>query len=163
MFRAVPTHAEVSIIKSKGLSRVFQGSVALILALTAAAKVLSILAGNWDTNAFDPLLSPIRQVWLVAGAAGLEVAILCVMLISRDESLRLCAIFWLASMFAMYRVGLAAIGYAGNCNCLGIPQSWWFTVHRQAGDNAMMLVLLYMLAGSACLLFFRQRRSAGRT
>ena len=143
------------------ITRIAQGylwSVGLILGVTALAKVHSLWVSRGDFYAFDPLITFSRQGWLMAGAAALEVLVLILILTLRDLPTRLGIILWLASVFALYRLGLWVVGYAGNCACLGRPQSWWFTANSNLVEGLMRGSLFYLAVGSAVFWLLMSRR-----
>jgi hypothetical protein len=138
----------------------FHGTVAVLLGGVAFAKVHSLITGQADFHAYDPLLTHFRQGWVMVAAAGLELAVAAAMVLGRDPALRSGTVLWLSVVLVLYRLGLWAIGHAGNCNCLGRPASWWFTLQPGVAEFLLKGMLAYMLAGSAALWWWRQRREA---
>ena len=143
---------------SRLLMSVFLHSTALIMFITAAAKMWSAFGGMKVLSAQDPLTGlSFGYLMLAAGIVELAVTVFCVF--SKSIKLRLLAIAWLATNFVVYRIGLWALGWRKPCNCLG---NFTDALHisPQTADMAMKIVLAYLLIGSYASLFWlwRQRR-----
>lgn len=93
--------------------------VALVLASTALAKVVSISLTAPLLDRPDDLVGflTLRQVLLVA--ALLEIGVIRFLLEKRSAGDRLLAVAWLSTIFAAYRLGLRVVGHTGYCACLG--------------------------------------------
>src|SRR5258707_12756021 len=96
----------------------FLRSAGVLLLIAALAKLVSSLASARFLDSPDPLLSiSFRQVFRIAGAAELAIALIC--LFSKSINLRAVFVAWLATSFLIYRFGLWWIHYQKPCNCLG--------------------------------------------
>lgn len=82
--------------------------------------------------------------------AELITAIVC--LFSDQTTLKAALVAFLATNFAVYRIGLWLIGYHGHCLCLGNLTD---VIHipPHAADIIMMGILAYLLIGSYITLF----------
>ena len=129
---------------------VFRG-VALFLALTGAIKVVSCLTETKLLATSDPLLQilTVRQVLFVA--ALLEILVARRIWSNQHDGERAWLTLWLSSIFVVYRVGLAAIGYRGRCSCLGNVADWlpgaarWVNPAMVTGLACMVSVGLFSL------------------
>jgi Methylamine utilisation protein MauE len=146
-------------MRSRSVS-LFLFSAGVLLLVTGVAKLIS---GFGDTRALaapDPLLSlPYR--FLFWGVGILEVIVAAVCFFAGRTPLKAGLVAWLATNFLVYRVGQAAVGYDGPCACLGsLTAALHISPH--AADNAMRVVLAYLLVGSYTALFWlwKQKRKA---
>lgn len=89
-----------------------------ILILVAAAKSFSYGGNVPYLDAHDPIFElPFRRLLLAAGFVEGAVGLLC--LVIQGTAIRAWSVLWLASMLAMYRIGLVWVGYLRPCLCLG--------------------------------------------
>ena len=138
--------------KVRGFSKFFILSAGIILAITGIAKVWSGLGTAKLLAVADPVTGiPFGRLMLTVGVAELVIAIVC--FCTKRNKLALNLITWLATNFLFYRVGLWWIGWRGACSCLGNLTDA-LHVSPQSGDNAMKIILGYLLLGSYFALFF---------
>ncbi len=125
---------------------------AVVLCLTAVAKLFSALHGERVLSAADGLFRfwTVREVLVIA--AVLEVAEAVLILSGRiGMKLKLQSIFWVGLVFLTYRFGLAAVGFRGYCHCLG-EWTTWMRVPQSEVEAAGKVILLWFLGGSSGLL-----------
>ncbi|HRZ54552.1 MAG TPA: hypothetical protein P5525_03725 [Candidatus Paceibacterota bacterium] len=133
--------------------------VALVLASTALAKVVSISLTAPLLDRPDDLVGflTLRQVLLVA--ALLEIGVIRFLVEKRSAGDRLLAVAWLSTIFAAYRSGLRVVGHTGYCACLGsLPKL--LGVGERYSDAVMFGILAFLIAGSygGCALLWRASR-----
>jgi hypothetical protein len=129
----------------------FVKSSGILLLLTAIAKLSAFYSKTPISGLHDPILGfQFRDEFLVLGLVEFGIAILC--LLTRYVRLQLGLLAWLATSFAVYRVGIALIGIIIPCPCLG---NFAQVFHLSIGTaNAITFaMLIYLLAGSYYWLF----------
>jgi hypothetical protein len=139
---------------------VFLWTAALVLSLTAAAKIFTLSNLHQELETRDPLFYFLNLRSVLFVTTGLEIACVLLVIVSANYRLRLACVAWLSTLFLLYRLGLLLIGYHGGCLCLGKPESW-VTIASYA-DPYMKLALAYLLVSSYCFLFeagFRKEQS----
>ena len=128
----------------------FLRAVALILAITATAKLFSGVSGVGGLlREYDPLLG-LRFANLLYIAATLELGVAAICLF-RPAVDGLVAVAWLSTVFLVYRVGLWWTGWQKPCNCLGNLTDA-LHISPQLADNVMKGLLAFMFIGSVSLL-----------
>lgn len=144
----------------KALKRAYFSFVIVVLAITAAAKSLSIFQDEPVLRIPDPVLSgfSVRQVLL--SAAMVEVFVAVLVFASRSSAKRSAGILWLCFLFWFYRYGLWKVGFKGYCHCLG-SVSQWTQIHSRIID-VIAINLLIFLTLSAALVTFDELRSKVR-
>ena len=130
----------------------------VLLGITGLAKMWGATGGTKVLAVSDPIVGiPFGRLMLVVGL--LEVVIAAVCLLRKGEKLPLLLLAWLATSFAVYRIGLWWMGWHRPCGCMG---SLTTALHLsdQAADNITKVVLAYLLIGSYGLLVrqWRQER-----
>jgi len=106
-------------------------------------------AGEAFLRVDDPLLPFMNNGMAMVAAAVLE--IVCFVLIWKtfagNIGRQLMVILWCGSVFAVYRLGLAAMDYQGPCRCLG---NWGavFNISDEFLDMASVIILMYLLVPS---------------
>ncbi len=125
----------------------FIKSAGILLMLTALAKLYTAIEGTRIINLHDPILGfRFRYEFLVVGFVELAIACLCI--ITPPAKLQLGLIAWLATSFAVYRLGLWSIGIDA-CFCLGnFPDA--LHLSKTAANILTVGMLTYLLAGSYC-------------
>jgi hypothetical protein len=104
--------------RSSIIASCFFSSVAAILIFAATFKVLYLLSHDRALLLPDPVfLVPAGQVLTVA--AFIEVLYAVTLLIPWDKQSKLTLLTGLAGSFIIYRVGIATLGAARPCRCLG--------------------------------------------
>lgn len=125
-------------------------SAGLILLITAAAKLYSAGGTAPILASQEPIFEiPSRYLILIAASAELMVGAICLMPRLRLLAVRLVA--WLATMFAVYRVGLWLVDYR-PCSCLGALTDA-LHLSRNGADIIALMLLTYLFGGSYLLLF----------
>jgi len=147
------------------IARAFLWSAGGILFVTAAVKLASAAGSARSLNAPDPILDlSLRNVFRFAGA--IELAVAANSCVPSRFVFRTLSVAWLATLFAIYRLGLLWIHYAGPCPCLGsltegLPLPQW------AADRLMRFALLYLLLGSYSIVLWtaiqKHQRKRGST
>ena len=140
--------------------RYFLVSAAVVLFITAAAKLISSVGGSPLLLLADPLFGvPFRLLfWIVA---GVEVAVGIVCLARKRTYIQAGLLAWLGTNFAAYRIGLLLIGYH-TCPCLGSLTDA-LRLSRHMADTILKIVLAYLLIGSyvvLCCLWLQRRKDA---
>jgi len=133
------------------LIRLFFFIAGIFLFITAVAKIISGSGASKVLQMPDPILMiSFQQIFWLVGS--LELLIACVCLFSKRLSLQAGLIAWLATSFAMYRIGLLLSGYHKPCSCMGNLTDA-IHVSPQMADNIMKGGLAYLLIGSYATLF----------
>jgi hypothetical protein len=131
-------------------------SSALLLLTTSAAKFISASGHAGILKMGNPILGmPFRGVLWIAGSLELIVALMC--FLCKQQKLKIWLITWLSTSFLMYRIGSLLMYDTKFCPCLGNLTDA-LHVNPQAADNAMKIVLVYLLFGSYAALFWLRRR-----
>lgn len=137
-------------------------SAAMLLLITAASKIISARGNAHILLNTDPIfLISFRHLFYVVGLLEILVAFVC--LYAVKVWMRVALLAWLASGFAMYRIGLLWIGYHRPCPCLGNLTDA-LHISPDAADTAMKIILAYLLIGSYASLFWLglQKRKANQ-
>lgn len=146
--------------RSTALSRYFVQCAAVILGVTALAKVISVFSNAPLMLQADPLLEvPFRYLLLIAALAELAVVGAC--LFTKGIKRKVLLIAWLSSVFLVYRTGLWFIDWHRPCHCLG-DLTEMLHIAPVVADDLMKGVLLFLLLGSYANLFFIWREEKQR-
>jgi hypothetical protein len=143
----------------KKITYFFIGTAAVVLGLTALAKIFSALGHARLLAVQDPILSVgFGNLMVLVGLAELAVAFLCC---SRwlSPQVKLALVAWLATNFLVYRIGLWWVGWKRPCSCLGTLTDA-LHIPAAAADTAMKAVLAFLLVGSYALLGWYRRGRA---
>ena len=138
----------------------FVSSVTAILALTGIIKSWSAFGQSKLLAMADPITGiQFGRLMLTVGILELVIAGVC--LFRKSQKLSLALIAWLATNFALYRLGLWWMGWKKPCTCLGNLTDA-LHIPPQTADTAMKIILAYLLIGSYGSLFWlwRQRKKA---
>jgi len=141
----------------------FRLSAGTILALTAAAKLLSLISHATILATPDPSIGiPFRYLMLAGGALELSAALVC--FLSRNQILAVGMVGWVATLIGLYRVNLWWLDWRIPCGCLG---TFTDTLHLSAdqADTIMKAILGYLLLGSYAFLirWWWERRAQNKT
>lgn len=123
----------------------------IILTVSSLAKLVSAghssPYGYYQNDVFDFLTN--RQVFVVASAAELMVVFLVVSSVS--QILKLCALAWISSCFALYRIGEYFLDSVRPCPCWGNIPFW---LHLEKGTPLLFTTIIatYLLLGSYSIL-----------
>jgi hypothetical protein len=135
------------------IQQYFIFSVAVILFITATAKIVSATGTAEALSHPDPLI-PLsnRQVFYMTG--GIEIIISAFLLMKRDaQGIKLSLIAWLATTFLVYRAGLWWAGAPNLCDCLGNINAE-VSISPQTIHYITLILLAWLLMGSGLLLIF---------
>src|ERR1051325_1698424 len=123
----------------------FLQSAAVILFVTAIAKLLSAAGSSVELEHHDPILVLTnRHVFILV--AIIELALSAFLLISRHRLLGLLLVAWLATNFLVYRAGLHSVGAPAFCNCIGSYNR--ISLSPFALNLLLLVALGWLLAGS---------------
>lgn len=139
-------------------SQWFLTTCGTILAVTSLAKLISVIGEARVLSRPDPVFwfLTFRQVFFLTGAWEMVVA--WVLFFTRlSAPAKPTAVLWISATFLIYRLGLWATGYKGECPCLG-HVSDWMGVAPGIVDRGMKLILAYLLLGSVAFLVGRRNR-----
>lgn len=138
----------------------FLRSAGVLLLATGGAKLVSV---PHDAEVFqyaDPLLFvPFSILFLGAGLVEVAVGVCCFS--KALENFALYAVATVSTLIAVYRIGLWWIDYTKPCTCLG-NLSDALHLSPQTADNAMVLTLIFLLAGSYAALALKLGKSTDR-
>jgi len=135
---------------------------AAILFVTGTLKLIGLFTSRSEIGP-DPLFSflTIRQLLFVSAALEIGVAFAAIFL--RPIRLRACLLAWLATLFAIYRIGLWCVGYNGPCRCAG-PIGNWVPGHEGTVSALIRGALFYLLlAGYGVAAYSYFKASADRS
>ena len=133
---------------------------AIILVFTGTAKIVSSFGTAKLLQSPDPVFAlSFKKVFIVVGSIEIVVAFTC--LITKNITMRLALLAWLASLFAFYRIGVWMTGYNRPCSCLGNLTDA-LHIRPEIASTAMMFVLLYLIGGSYGFLLSGLLRTAPR-
>jgi len=142
--------------QSNRFAHLFVRSVAILLFLTAVAKLFSAFGSARILTARDPMF--LLQYWQIMIVVGLlEFAIAVYLFRGRNSILKLTAILWLGSNFIFYRMANDLAGIT-VCPCLGTTLDALRLSSRQS-DLLLGGFVLYLFLGSAFLLCAAWSRS----
>jgi Methylamine utilisation protein MauE len=151
----------VDMVKASRLIQWFIYSAAVILLITAAAKLVSSFGAQPVLAAGAPVF-PVSYRALFRIVGSLEVGVALVCLLNKRTRLQVELIGLLAACFAAYRFGLYFFHYNMPCGCLGyVTDSLHISPYR--ADSIMLFVLGYLLIGSSTILgwfWLNDRRNA---
>jgi hypothetical protein len=136
----------------------FLKTAGAILAFTALAKLIAATGSARVLEENDPFFQfSYRLLFVFVGVLELAIAIICV--IGRWPRASILLVLSLSTCFSVYRVGLWWIGWHRPCACLG-NLTGAIGISPELADNAMLLLLTYLLIGSygsQFWMWFKQR------
>jgi hypothetical protein len=140
--------------------RVFNCTAGTVLLLTALAKLVSSAGHAKVLILHDPIF-PIsfRYELMVVGAIELVVASIC--LFNRRTLLPTFLVAYLATLFALYRIGLLWMGYRKPCPCMGTITDL-IHLSPEMADTTMKIILACLLACSYTVLFWSWREGVSQ-
>jgi hypothetical protein len=122
-----------------------------LLFVTAMAKLVSAGGSAKALSLQDPLLYLSNRQVLI-GVAVVELVVAGFALFGKNLFLRVSLISWLATNFLIYRIGLAWIGHAKPCGCLGtITDSLSLSPHT-VNTIAKLILIFLLVCGYASLI-----------
>lgn len=140
------------------LSALFIYTSALILAITAALKVLSLVSPAPVLRFHDSIFFFLQQRHLLLLAVAAEVVVLF-FLCNRGLSLsrRVWPLYLLTACFTAYRLAAYVLHSSFSCACAGLLSYY----HPRVG-TMMLACNAYLLLGSAATLLWATRRDVAR-
>jgi len=125
--------------------------VALILTITATAKLITLLQSEPFLHYPDPVFTTVSPNLLTKQALELAVAAELLsalyIILKRDHLSASLICFWLVTGFSGYRMLAKAFGYNRPCSCMGRVLDWT-TLHPAVISQIMVSLLWFMGAGS---------------
>lgn len=162
---ATMTEGQVSEAESKttllnrAILRWFLLSAGAILAVTGIAKVVASFGKARALAVVDPIFTvKFGHLFLGVGLGEILVAVVC--FFGRRPLLANALVAWLATSFAVYRLGLWWMDWKAPCGCLGHLTDV-LHIPPETADNVMKGVLGYLLAGSYASIWTQVRGKAG--
>ena len=98
----------------------FYSSVAVLLLITGAIKAAGIAHGFRGMKAANSVIPFFSNLQIIFLSAVIEFAAGCVLILAHDFYLRRLVVYWMASLFLAYRLGLVIVGDYSGCGCLGV-------------------------------------------
>lgn len=98
--------------------RYFYFVVGFMLLAVAAMKAAAVIYGFKGMGARNPVLPMLSNLHVVGVAAVVELAVGCVVLFAQEFGPKRLAVYWIASVFVAYRLGLLIVGSYTSCGCL---------------------------------------------
>ena len=139
----------------KALQTNFIYSVAVILFITAAAKLFATTGTGQALNYPDPIL-PLANRQMFFLMAGIELIVSAFLLVKNDgRLLKLALIACLATNLLGYRAGLWWEGAPDLCNCLGNLNDR-LSISTRTLNFIMGAVLAWLLGGSYLLIILNR-------
>ena len=100
----------------RAIENAFLRTAGIVLGITSATKLTSLLRGTTILERIDPVLG-VSNWSLLAVLAAIEGVIAAYLLFSSSPN-RVPVLAWLSTLFALYHLASARLGFAG-CPCLG--------------------------------------------
>jgi len=150
-----------SVIATLNVQKVFIKSVAIILFITAALKILTLIDGGRKLDVADPLVFFLSNRALITLSTIIELIVVLYLTIRMKQTSQLLLILWLSCVFLVYHLGLWASGYQYTCYCAGKPFSWLVIIPFD-GKTIIRFLLGYMLIGSGILLLWDKDASIAK-
>jgi len=133
-------------------SRRFLLISAIIFLITGLAKIISAMGTQPVLTVPDPIFAlSFHNLFIIAGSVELIIAFVC--FITKSVMFKLALVFWIATVFAAYRIGLYLIGWHRPCGCLGLLSDQ-IGIAPQTADLLMRAVLAVLLIGSSSLILW---------
>jgi hypothetical protein len=140
----------VQLLDIRNIRECFILSVAIILFVTAAAKLLGATSSAHILASFDPMLFlSNREVFRLA--AVMELSVSAYLLMGRNHNMKLVLIAGLSAFYLIYRVGLQLVAAPNLFSCLG-NLTGLIPISPRILDRLTVAMLGWMLIGSYTLL-----------
>src|ERR1043165_3376221 len=137
------------------LEQAFVSSAAVLLLLTAVAKLFSLTGSVGILDTRDPVFSFLNTRQMLLLVALIEIAVASFVLLRRMEiQTDLLLIAWLGSLFGLYRLALWFAHSQKPCKCLGGALDWT-GLSDTAIRGITFAMFVYLLLGGPVLLFVR--------
>jgi hypothetical protein len=148
MFPLVPTvsHSGHQVRSwSEQISRVFFGSVLVVLGVTAGAKLLSVTSHERIMSIHDPVLHlSYRSTLMLAAAVEIGAAVALVKARSKRTKHRI--ILWLCAVLVTYRSLLHLLSPGSTCPCLGTLTTQ-LHISESAASLGLQMIIAYLAIG----------------
>lgn len=142
------------------LVRIYFTSVAVILVVTALAKVDLVIRyqGLWVQK---ELLFDVNKAWLIVIASLVELIMAAVLLSKIQHKAKAGMLVWLVSLFLWYHLSSTALTSPHHpCDCLGsIPTIAGLS--SKMANHLMWCILIWLSAGSGIICLFEHRPARG--
>ncbi len=142
------------------LQALFLTGVAVFFLATAALKLITVLTESPFLGRTDALVHFLTVRQLLFLAALIELTFAWFVLRHCHTVMSLLLGLWLVALFAVYRLGLLAVGFEGQCPCLGRLLDSWPLAAAWA-DRLLVLALCFIGSGSIGFLIYRTTHSWG--
>ena len=127
------------------LIALFLGLSSVIFAVTAVAKVITIIQGESKLLTLPDPVFQMPTSWLMAGAAVIEIGLSIWITMCRSlTQLKLKVVGLVAILLSIYKCGILWLN-AKPCSCLGALVNWspWLEVHRNEVTWGLLIFLLF--------------------
>lgn len=128
----------------------------IVIAVTAVAKLYSAGGTAEILDHLDPIFLILNRVVLTI-VGTIEFAVVGVLLLHRNPSVKLLTVAWLSANFVIYRFGLWFLQIKKPCSCLGTVTDL-LPIDPAMIDLGMKVLVMYLFLGSILLLL---RTTAG--
>ncbi len=133
-------------MNSQQIIKLFTRSAAVILLITAIAKLISFSGSAKILDQTDPILVfSFRHIFLAVGLLEVVIATLCFLPLNKFLQVSLLA--WLSTIFLTYRLSLYYLNYHRPCSCLGNLTDA-LGVPPFLAEFFLKCVVVYLLLGS---------------
>lgn len=134
----------------KGPAHYMLASFAAILYFASLVKFATLAFAPDTFRGADPIFGPIPTHYLMACAGLFEYVVAVLISATSNFRVRVFVTAWLATLLALYRIGLLFSQAGGGCPCLGIIAMLF--PGGLVGDSISAVLLFYLLIGSYALL-----------
>lgn len=140
------------------MKNVFFQIAALILLLTAGAKIYSSTGSMPILSRLDPIL-PLTVKQVLLSVASVEIIVAACLLASQNNRLRSASLLWLSGNYMAYRTALHFSNIKKPCHCLGnITDA--LHVAPDVANTAEWLIMGYFICGSLPYLLIAMEQSS---
>ena len=135
---------------------VYFRSSAILVLLVGIAKIISGLGDAKVLGLPDPIFGvSFRHLFCFVGSIECFIGLNCFRKL--NMYVKAFSLAWLATCYAVYRIGLAWVGYFKPCNCLGTLTDV-LQISPETADNLMKCMFAYLLIGSYLSLIYIWRQ-----
>lgn len=127
--------------------RIFLCATVIILALSGAVKLASLVIDSGMFRYADPLIAYFSKRTVLMSAAIIELVFALFLIGCASDRVKFNALLTLVLSFWWYRCGLWIFGIT-SCDCLGNAASW-IGLSRTSIDNIAFFALTFMTVGVA--------------
>ena len=144
----------------KNLKKVFIGSSAIILFVTAGIKLFAVFSNVPYMTLNDPIFQFLNNRSMMLLAAFTELILGVFLLLRCSGFVKLWSLVWLALLFLSYRFGLWLIGFSSPCPCLGGAMNW-LGMKPASADTVAKWIIGYFLVFGLVFLMVEWRQNKG--